>query len=196
MARNSLVIKNKTACVVGSRTLTAQDVYRIGVIGNMLAALGFTGRSGNALGSDREWDEYLFVQHILPWNGYNGNYHGENDYQYLALEECPHQLMSDAIRIMEEHHPYGATLKKGAHKMHTRNVFQPLGTALHPDTYADLTIYTADETPAGKVSGGTSSAVEISRSYKIPTFNLRKDEDFNALCAILEEALEHTVDVS
>ncbi len=188
--------KNKVACVVGSRNITCTDEHRISVVGMKLADLGFTGRSGNALGTDREWDQHMFVQHILPWNGYNDNYHGENDFQYLALEECPHQLFAEAVAIMEDHHPYGATLKKGAHRMHTRNVFQPLGTALHPDTYADLTIYVADETPAGKVSGGTSSAVEISRSYKIPTFNLRKDEDFNALCRILDEALEHQVDVS
>lgn len=188
-------LKNKRACVVGSRKLTNQDKTRISVIGNLLRALDVSGASGNAEGSDIEWDNYLFVQHFLPWNGHQSTpdhpkkFNGDNGCQYLSLEYCPEELHQRARLIAEQHHPNWNYLKRGGRAMHTRNVFQALGVELIPETYADLTIYTADETPARKVKGGTSTAVEISRSHNIPTFNLRFDSDYYELKGVLEGML-------
>lgn len=173
---------------MGSRTLTATDAARIKVIGELLLALGICGASGNALGNDKEWDKYIFVQHFLPWNGYNDGYETK-DAKMLSLENCPESLRMEAARIAEEHHPAWDRLKRGGRAMHTRNVFQALGTALSPETMADVTIYCAEESPARVVKGGTRTAVEISRSYGIPTFNLRFDSDFFELKATLESLL-------
>lgn len=197
-----VTFRNKRACVVGSRTIDAQDKERIKIIGQKLDQLGVEGASGNADGSDIEWDNWIFVQHFLPWNGHQARpnlkkrYHSENGNQYLALDHCPDSMKDRAEKIARLHHPYGHGLRGGALAMHTRNVFQALGVYLDERSFADLTIYTAEESPAGKVKGGTSTAVEISRSNKIPTFNLRIDKDFYALNAILDQALEAQVDVS
>ncbi|QCQ57649.1 hypothetical protein DIREPILLOW8_59 [Vibrio phage Direpillow8] len=183
-------LKNHRACVVGSRNIDELDRHRIMVIGELLAKLGVAGASGNALGSDKEWDNYIFVQHFLPWNGYNDGFETD-DAQMLSIDTCPEALLMEARRIAEEHHPAWDHLKRGGRAMHTRNVFQALGTSLSPETMADLTIYTAGETPARVVKGGTRTAVEISRSYGIPTFNLRFTSDFEELKAILEAMLEN-----
>lgn len=191
-----VTLKNKRACVVGSRKITQQDKERIAIIGELLAQLGISGASGNAEGSDIEWDNYMFVQHFLPWDGHQSTpkhpkrYHGENNNQYLALNYCPDSVLQKAMKIMEEHHPYGSSLKQGPRKMHTRNVFQALGVHLDERTYADLTVYTSEETAYGKVKGGTSTAVEISRSHKIPTFNLRIDSQYHKLRKMLEDMLD------
>lgn len=186
-----VTLKNHRACVVGSRTLTGQDAMRIQVIGNLLHQLNVQGASGNALGNDQEWDKYIFVQHFLPWNNHNGRKNGDNNFQYLSLTDAPKELTDKAAKIAMDHHPAWYRLKRGGRAMHTRNVFQALGIKLTPETYADLTIYCADETPSRKVSGGTATAVEISRSHGIPTFNLRFDSDFEELKAILESLLEN-----
>lgn len=182
------MFKNHRACVVGSRTLLPIDAERIKVIGDLLFQLGVQGASGNALGNDKAWDEYIFVQHFLPWDGYNGAKE-THDAQYLSLDYCPEALRMEAARIAEDHHPAWDRLRLGGRAMHTRNVFQALGTALSPETMADVTIYCAEESPARIVRGGTRTAVEISRSYGIPTFNLRFDSDFFKLKAILESLL-------
>lgn len=188
-------LKNKRACVVGSSNITEQDKERIAVIGMLLAALQVDGASGNAEGSDIEWDAYIFVQHFLPWDGHQSTekhpkkYHGENGHQYLALNYCPASSLSKAERIMEDHHPYGHSLRNGPRKMHTRNVFQALGVYLDERSFADLTVYCAREDKTGKVHGGTSTAVEISRSYGIPTYNLRIDSQFSKLKEELESLL-------
>ncbi|QKN88494.1 hypothetical protein vBValSX1_101 [Vibrio phage vB_ValS_X1] len=182
---------SKVACLVGSRNITNQDRERIRTVGELLFFLHYIGRSGNAEGVDQEWDKYLFVQHILPWNGFNGAHNGDCDYQYLALNFAPEELRTKAEAIAIEHHPYGDTLREGPLKLHTRNVFQPLGLKLSPETYAELTIYCAPESPYGVVKGGTATAVSISRTHGIPTYNLRDDDQYqdllNKLWAELEE---------
>lgn len=181
-----MILKNRRACVVGSRTLTEQDKERIHVMGDLLFKLGVMGSSGNAEGNDVEWNKYITVQHFLPWNGHNGRYHGDKGSLYLALDFCPAELLEKAAKIAEDHHPSWVYLKRGARLLHTRNVFQALGVLLSPETYADLTIYCAEESPARLVKGGTRTAVEIFRSYKIPTYNLRLDSEFEELKGILK----------
>lgn len=193
----NIKLNNKRACVVGSRKISQQDKTRISIIGKLLAALGVQGASGNAEGSDIEWDNHIFVQHFLPWEGHQSTpnhpkrYNGTNDFQYLSLDQCPKHLRDKAGKIAEDHHPAWERLGRGGRSMHTRNVFQALGIHLMPDTFADLTIYTSEESPSKVVKGGTRTAVEISRSYGIPTFNLRNDSEFHALKATLEELLEN-----
>ncbi|BBL19289.1 hypothetical protein KIT04_120 [Vibrio phage KIT04] len=183
-------LKNHRATVAGSRTLLPMDKERIAIIGELFFKLGIAGASGNALGNDKEWDNHIPVQHFLPWNGYNGA-EESNDGQFLSLDNCPEALRMEAARIAEDHHPAWDRLKRGGKAMHTRNVFQVLGVALSPETMSDLTVYCAEESAARVVKGGTRTAVEISRSYGIPTFNLRFDKDFYELKATLESLLEN-----
>lgn len=181
-------LKNSTACVVGSRKLTKQDIQRIIAVATLMSRLGISGRSGGATGADQTWGKFMFVQHILPYNGFQGLTH-KSDFSVAALETAPVELRNKAERIAREHHPFGDSLRGFALQAHTRNVFQALGLDLkHP---AILTAYVADETPARKVSGGTATAVSISRSGKIPTFNLRIDSEYEALLKILEDSIEH-----
>lgn len=177
-------------CVVGSRNITEVDKARIKEIGKLLQLLGATGSSGYAEGTDTEWDKYIFVQHFLPWNGYNKG-QPKFDASILSLNDCPGELLTKAEKIMLDHHPDGDRLTPGAYKLHTRNVFEALGPLLAPETYCDMTIYCAPESTARVVKGGTRTAVEISRSYNIPSYNLRNNKEFHELRAILEQKLEN-----
>lgn len=81
----------------------------------------------------------------------------------------------EAELLMEDIHPAGRRLRGFAREAHIRNMYQVLGQDLN--TPSDLVILWAK--PKGKleVDGGTNSAFQLARLYKIPTFNLYNQED-------------------
>lgn len=174
--------------------MIGNDTERVSVIGYLLKQLHYLGHSGNASGIDIEWGKHLPVLHFLPWNRFN--FEVSRPKYSLSIEEAPANLVHKAEGIMEDHHPYGVSLQGAPRKFHTRNVFQALGQELTPSTYTDLCVYCAPESGSGKVSGGTSTAVEICRSHGIPTFNLRKDSDFYELKALLLKEIKTPIDLS
>ncbi|AJF40874.1 DprA-like DNA recombination-mediator protein [Vibrio phage phi 3] len=169
---------------------------RIATIGKLLDRLGYTGRSGNAVGSDIEWDKHLQMLHILPHNGHRSSeglpkrYH--DNVNYVALEVCPLHIREQALRIIRPIIRNFDDRPESHRNLHLRNVFQPLGLDLKD--HARLTVYTAPETRYGTVAGGTRSAVMISRNYGIPTYNLRIDSQFYQLKEILENELKTQID--
>lgn len=176
------------ALVGTSKYLSEQDLYRMEHVAKLLNALHVTGLSGGAKNSDSVWARLVpTTVQILPYDGFN-NLRQSDNFKIVALENAPTEWREEAEEIARTHHPYGDTLRGFALQAHTRNVFQVLGLDLKSPV--DMTIYVANETDAGKVSGGTATAVEISRSKGIPTFNLRKDSEYKALVALLEEAID------
>lgn len=179
-------LKNKTACLVGARNLVEGDADRIYRVSMFMNELNMDGRSGGATGADTEWADHVPTQEIIPYNGFN-DLRQSPDFTIVALESAPADLKKRAEEIARTHHEFGDTLKGFALQAHTRNVFQALGLDLK--TPAVFTAYVAPETAWGKVSGGTATAVGISRSNGIPTFNLRIDKEYRELIELLEAAL-------
>lgn len=177
---------NDTVTLVGSRRYTTTDEHRIEEIGRLLKALKVTGLSGNAEGCDTLWNDALgssSMIHFLPWAGFGT----PRPTTSLILDDAPYPLIHLAEELVTLVHPRADVLTDGPRKLHTRNMFQVLGTDLRSPTAA--VIYCAPETPTGKVQGGTSSAVTLARHYGIPAYNLRKTEQYVELTTILLDAL-------
>lgn len=90
----------------------------------------------------------------------------------------------EAELLMEDIHPAGRRLKGFAREAHIRNMYQVLGQDLN--TPSDLVILWAKPKGKFEVDGGTNSAFQLARLYKIPTFNLYKQEDKEALWKLLK----------
>lgn len=178
------------ACLVGSRELTLQDIGRADTVCELLNKLGITGYSGGAEGMDTVWADRVFCQVFLPYNGFNG--HRETaDASFLALENAPAILRRKAEKLAKDNHRAGDLLRGFSLLAHTRNAFQVMGVLFNKDTMVDITIYAAPETAWASVSGGTATAVNISRSMGIPTYNIRIDSQYEALIKLLESELEN-----
>lgn len=129
-------------------------------------------RSGAADGADSTIEncgipkENLNI--FLPWDGFNGRFDSDGDHIILPenLDNYP-----QAQEIAVELHGLGWNMGDTLLKFHSRNVYQPLGVSL--DKPSDVTIFCADESLGG-VSGGTATAVKLSRDLGIPCYNFRK----------------------
>ncbi|QYC51529.1 hypothetical protein key_038 [Erwinia phage KEY] len=101
-----------------------------------------------------------------------------------AINPSKFKNYREAELLMEDIHPAGRRLKGFAREAHIRNMYQVLGQDLN--TPSDLVILWAKPKGQFEVDGGTNSAFQLARLYKIPTFNLYKQEDKEALWKLLK----------
>lgn len=157
---------------------------------------GHTLRSGSAVGMD-SWFERLWGQSkeiYIASNGYRPDknshirrYHGVNG----AVAHNDASDLSRAERIARRIHPNWKAMKSGGKALHTRNVFQVLGTAL--DLPSDIIVYYAKFNAEGnEVTGGTRTAVMLAREHNIPEFNLILPDDIDRLLAYMDAYDEHS----
>ena len=162
---------------IGSRN-TPQDVLTLmRKIGYKMAIMGYTLRSGGAEGADKAFTDgwgdawstdfdnigksKFKAEIYLPWNGFNDQY-SSMEGRYLITNPEAQQIASDI-------HPAWDKLSRGAKSLHTRNVYQVLGEDLN--TPSNFILFYAE--PKGdSVKGGTRTAVEIAKTYRIPIFNM------------------------
>lgn len=153
---------------VGARATPPEVMTELTGYAAILAAAGFTGRSGGSEGADEAIEEGIDLvsgakEIYLPWPGHNGS----KSKLYAVCEK--------AYRIASEVHPKWRSLSDGVKKMHARNVYQVLGKDLtSPSDF--LLCWTLDgiETAAERTrkSGGTATAIVIADRWDIPVFNL------------------------
>ena len=172
---------------VGSRETPTVILDLMREVGEMLAARGWTLRSGGAKGADQAFelgwlDWYLNQKPMpkepraeiyLPWNGYEkhdeGACFGAN---ILPREEDA--ITQRARMIASSIHPNWMACKQGAQKMHTRNVFQVLGQDLNtPSTF--LIAY-AKEDKHGNPKGGTATAIRLAKENGVKVYNLYRED--------------------
>lgn len=104
-----------------------------------------------------------------PWRDFNET--PTNGVSHILIRDK--EILYTASRIAEKFHPYWDSLGKGDRSLHTRNVFQVVGSRLN--LKSDALICWAP--PIGKsIKGGTRTAFELARHLKIPTFNLYDEE--------------------
>lgn len=104
-----------------------------------------------------------------PWKDFNDI--KTNGTSHVVVTDK--RLMQIAESVASKIHPRWNILKDGPRKMHTRNIFQVLGSNLN--LKSDILICWAP--PDGNsIKGGTRTAFELARRLKIPVYNLHDSE--------------------
>ena len=163
---------------IGSRKTPAEILELMAAIARVLAASGWTLRSGGATGADQAFfaaataaagDTEMF----LPWA----------DFQQTALAKlgaATRQLTratDDAFKLASTYHPAWRHLPDTVKALHARNCHQVLGAWL--DSPADRVVcWTPDGSLDGssRAAGGTGQALRIAAAHNIPVVNLALDE--------------------
>lgn len=155
---------------VGSRSTPPDVLAYMEHVGEALAKLGWTLRSGGADGADSAFERGAFrgmdpvllepwPEIFLPWEGFNGRPVGPD-----FLNPQP-----EAFEIAADYHPAWLRLSRGAKALHARNVHQILG----PDvTKPRLSTFVLCWTPGGKGGGGTGQAIRVAKGYGVPVVDL------------------------
>lgn len=158
----------RIATLIGSREAPFNILTLATLIGRKLASMNVICRSGGADGMDIAFEAGFpneLKEIYQPWKNFND----------VITNGTSHIVVNDKITLMKattianKIHPRFYDLKQGARKMHTRNVFQVLGSNLN--LKSDILICWA---PIDKnsIKGGTRTAYELAKRLKIPVFNL------------------------
>lgn len=165
---------------VGSRKTPYEILDFMVKCGTRLAELGYIGRSGGADGADSAfWEGFELCSKLdkkfevyLPWNNFNGF----NDSQKHIIDSSKTRNFSEAIEIMKTVHPAPDKLGRGATNLHARNVYQVLGYQLDKPSNVCI-LFSKPNKDNTAVSGGTNTAYQLAKKYKIPTYNLYNDSE-------------------
>lgn len=159
---------------IGSRNISGEERELIFNIAVKMSEEGYTLRSGGAEGSDTAFEEGCLsvsgeLEVYRPTRSPNmkGYHLVPNDLQFNYAKT---RLSIDII-------PWFSYMKPYSQRIHSRNFYQVVG---FDNVCSHVTIYASDEDEEG-VKGGTRTAVMVSRSLKIPTYNLRIPEQRNTL---------------
>ena len=149
---------------IGSRETPSGVLVTMQEIASELANRGYTLRSGGAKGADSAFEKGCISvngskQIYLPWNGFDGHY----GIDYIVANN------PKAEEVAASFHPAWDKCSKGTKKMHTRNVYQLLGTTLGAPSSIVICW-----TPGGQVVGGTGQAIRMATFFGITIINLFK----------------------
>lgn len=169
---------------VGSRRTPPDVLAEISSIARVLAAAGYSLRSGGADGADAAFEDGARgvldarLEIYLPWSGFNGN---------------PSRLAGvgpRALALAASVHPAWSRLGAAAQKLHGRNCYQVLGRRLNQPSEFVL-CWTPDgcesELERSINTGGTGTAVALASRSGIPVFNLQKEGRLAALGEFLAQ---------
>lgn len=163
---------------IGSRE-TPPDILELATrIARRLSVLGFTLRSGGAVGADQAFSDGAASQQVfLPWAGYN-NLHSD----YIG----PSEKSKGIAKIL---HPGWDYLSQGVKKLMARNTHQIMGP--NCDSLSRFVVcYTKDGCETGydrtKMTGGTGQAIDLASRLGIPVFNLKNKDALQRLGALIK----------
>lgn len=153
---------------IGSRE-TPKDVLDLMTrIAERLDVDGWTLRSGGADGADTAFEKGTFNQEpeiFLPWARFNGRQRGLDGPTDMARE------------IAAQHHPSWHRLSRGPQSLIARNTHQILGRFCdNPSAF--VLCWTPDgatEKTTAK-TGGTGQAIRVAVAYKVPVYNLQRED--------------------
>ncbi len=169
---------------IGSRE-TPKDICKLMEdIAFKLASKDYILRSGAAQGADAAFekgalayaenvDERVVLGQIyIPWDSFTTYDEYYKDW-YKVLDRMPNK--KEAEVIASETHPAWEKCSRGAKLLHTRNVYQILGSSLkNPSQFL---ICWARLDKHGNIKGGTATAWNLAQKYNVPCFNLINEED-------------------
>ena len=164
---------------IGSREVPYKYVDWIYDIACYLASNNFKLRSGGALGSDTIFQEAFEsmgapMEIYLPWDNFENNKVNNIDTFLVNNQKCK--------PYTDKYHPNPSRLSSGAYKLMNRNVHQILGRGLN--TPSDLIVCYTD---MGKLVGGTSQAIRIADSLKIPIINVGSMSSYEELLECVKD---------
>ena len=146
---------------IGSRETPDEIGVLMTDIAKKLDSVGYTLRSGGAIGADTFF--------------YNG---ARNREIYLGTTTVRDNR---ALQSVDKYHPYPKYLKSFVRNLMARNCLQVLGK--EGDTPSDFVIcWTIDgcihHDTRTRDTGGTGQAISIASDYNIPVFNLARDDHY------------------
>lgn len=171
MARSNIIY-----CGVGSRETPPDVCKNMKIIGQKLAMMGRTLRSGHAESADMSFELGSLaaggtMEIYLPWNGFRKAWANGRGYR-LINERVSDQLNA----LVHQFHPAPQNLSQGAFKMMMRNCHQILGANLdEPVNYVLFWAPSYKVDPQGKINdceGGTGFAVRLAYASNIPCYHL------------------------
>lgn len=170
---------------IGSRTITIDEAKAIQRVANKLAQLNYILYSGNAPGSDINFQIGSNNKCVLflPWKDFN-----TKEYDVTrSIDRCVVGDTKDGLKSVEDFHPAPKSLSRAGRSLMCRNYHQVVGYQTYPSISFVICCanYTLVEDKM-KVEGGTGQAVRIANSKNIPVFNIRCDNWLNKLKDLLE----------
>lgn len=168
----------EAATLVGSREIN--DCYKMPMISIAYClAQYFKLRSGRAKKCDR-WAQYGYAVASYVYQDVDADIYvpeprfGREFSPYPDPWECvvtDKAILEEARSIAASIHPNWYGCGYYAQMLHTRNVFQIMGSMI--DDPSKLCIYAAFE-DGGEVAGGTRTAVMLARKFNVPSLNICK----------------------
>lgn len=170
----------KSYAGIGSRSTPSEILQLITKIAAKLDSQGYVLNSGGAAGADSAFEAGSNNKQIfLPSETFNNRKH--DGLSYFNYQKLPFkELAEENVSLF---HPAAHKLTEYAFKLMARNTFQILGKNLQSPV--DFVICW---TPEGKEVGGTSQAIRIAKSIKIPVFNLGEPKALKRLTTFVSDS--------
>lgn len=149
-------------------------------IASQLAGSQWLLRSGHGKGADQAFGVGAPTDKKeiwLPEFGFNNAPH----YDCYRRTPCTEKV----IKIARDHHIKYDIMRPAYQRLMDCNVNIILGE--HADSPVDMVIYWQSEEGAADYFGGTNHSLRIAKTYAIPTFNIRLDNELEALAAFVNE---------
>lgn len=161
---------------VGSREMLKERSYPARDVARTLSDIGYTLITGDAAeGGDAIFWEYGDGSKRCRF-GPVGRFSYQDDVRVIEKEDPAYML---AYRIAEYTHPAWRWLPDWMKELHTRNVFQVLGSRT-ADPTEFMVCWTPDGAERGsetsKKTGGTGTAIRIADAFGVPVFNLQRED--------------------
>lgn len=166
---------------VGSRKMVGELSYKARDVARALSDTCYTLITGDCPeGGDAVFWEYG-DSHSRARFGPVGRYSYQDDVKVIVKETPAYSL---AYRIAEYTHPAWRWLPEWMRELHTRNVFQVLGSrAAEPTEF--MVCWTPDgaerSSETSKKTGGTGTAIRIADAFGVPVFNLQREDTIQRL---------------
>lgn len=174
---------------IGSRTTPVWCRFAMEDIASKMADKGYTLRSGSAQGADSAFeigcDRVCGAGDIyIPWKGFGTG--KENMFKF-------YHVLSNA-KFEEARDVYLSTgiiknfddMKQSVQKLHARNYLQVVGHGMK-DRLSKVCIFFAEvDWVTEEPTGGTRSAVLLSKHFGVPTYNLKDDKAFEKVAKMLD----------
>lgn len=152
---------------VGSRKTPEDILTYFRFCGGRLKELGYTLRSGAAIGADSAFEELAWPEAEI--------FVAKKGTKYLYENLTP---LSPAYRLAEELHPAWRACTEYARQLHARNCFQVLGRDLETPVRFLLCWTPCGSETAGQCNistGGTATAIRLAHRHSIPIFNFANE---------------------
>lgn len=174
---------SRTYAGIGSRRTPQEALRLMRKTASRLEELGYTLRSGAADGADAAFEAGVKERKeiFLPFKGFNN---------HPSAYDTP---SSGAAEIAKLIHPAWGALSETARKLQARNSHQILGADLRtPVEFVVCWTPNGEETEADRTrdTGGTGQAISLASRWRIPVFNLQREDALSRLKLYLDGAYE------